>query len=104
MESGIAMPSRRQAGDQVRQEESRRRSSGRSIARPTPINATITVSSVACSMRARLSWGPIGRSSGSGVSPISMPVPISSIGVVTGAPRSTAGSSTARIRQSPATR
>ena len=50
-----------------------RSSSGRSMARPTPISATSTTSSVTCSIAARFSCGSSGRPSGSGVNPMSMP-------------------------------
>ena len=72
MLSGIATASSRQ----VRRPAAPRRaaaagSSGRSRARPTPISATSTASSVTCSMVARFSCGSSGMPSGSGVSPIS---------------------------------
>ena len=64
MHRGIATTSSRQVGAQARHDDRLRGSSGRSSARPTPISATMTVSSVTCSITARLSWGSSGRPSG----------------------------------------
>ena len=78
--------------------------SGRSSARPTPIRATSTTSSVTCSMAARLVWGSSGRPSGSGVRPMSMPTPTSTIGAEIAHRARSSGSTIANSRLAPATR
>ena len=104
MHSGMATASSRQVGDQAAQVDRSRSRRGRSSARPTPISATITVSSVTCSMTARFSWGSSGIPSGSGVNPMTMPTATSTIGADSAHRLTSSGSTTASSRASPATR
>ena len=104
MQSGIATPSSRQVGDQARQDAGRSRSRGRSSARPTPIRAISTVSSVTCSTSARSATRSSCRSSASGVQPSATPTTSSTSGGETAYERRAAGSRTASSRQPPARR
>ena len=104
MVSGMAMASIRQVDPHFGQDAGRRSSSGRSRASPTPISATMTASSVTCSMSARFAVGSTGMPSGSGVMPIANPTAVSTIGAETAQRSSRAGSTTASSRLMPATR
>jgi hypothetical protein len=80
MVSGIVTRSSRHTDDQVRHERHDRRSSARSIARPTPMRETSTVNSVTCVMSTRWSCGSRLVPSASGSSPTPMPTATSTIG------------------------
>ena len=104
MHSGMATASSRQVGDQAAQVDRSRSRRGRSSARPTPINATITVQLGDVlddrPVLLRVERHPV-RQRGE---PDTMPTATSTIGADSAHRLTSSGSTTASSRASPATR
>jgi len=95
--SGIPMASNRHVACQRRHDAQDRNDSGRSKASPTPINATITVSSVRCSMAAGFVVGSTSKPCGSGMDPMPKPTRTRTMGADSATRRSRMGRTTASV-------